>query len=129
VTVPTYEWICTACREHHEHVSSIADYVRNPPTFVHCGQHMQRYFTVAPGTALGNALAGDRHYDGMRADDGTDISTRSKHRQYMKERGLTTADDFAQTWKRDAQQRAERLAGDDPTRKHDVAGAIEKLGG
>ena len=30
------------------------------------------------------ALWGDRSYDGMRAPDGTDISSRTKHREYMK---------------------------------------------
>lgn len=44
------------------------------------------------------ALWGDRHYDGLQASDGTDISTRRKHREYMKRHNLTTTDDFKQTW-------------------------------
>lgn len=44
------------------------------------------------------ALWNDRHYDGIRATDGTDISTRRKHREYMKRHNLTTTDDFKQTW-------------------------------
>lgn len=44
------------------------------------------------------ALWNDRHYDGARATDGTDISTRAKHREYMKRHNLTTTDDFKQTW-------------------------------
>lgn len=108
---------------------SIGDYCRNPPTFMHCAAVMDRCIDVVPGLAIGNALAGDRHYDGLRATDGADISTRAKHRAYMKARGLTTIDDYAQTWKRDAEQRAERLAGTDPSRAGDIADAIRKLGG
>lgn len=44
------------------------------------------------------ALWNDRHYDGVQATDGTDISTRRKHREYMKRHNLTTTDDFRQTW-------------------------------
>jgi hypothetical protein len=45
-----------------------------------------------------SALWGDRGYEGMVAPDGTDISSRSKHREYMKAKGLTTMDDFKDTW-------------------------------
>ena len=126
--MPTYEWICPACGEHHEHTSSISEYVRNPPTFVHCGQYMQRHFTVAPGAAVGHVF-NDRHYQDLRATDGTDISSRAKHQAYMKAKGLTTADDFTQTWKKAAQERAQSLAGVDSSRAQDVANAIRKLGG
>jgi hypothetical protein len=77
--------------------------------------------------ALANALASERHYDGLRAQDGTPIDTRAKHRAYMRANNLTTADDFAETWKRDARERAERLAGEDPQRRADVARAISEL--
>jgi putative FmdB family regulatory protein len=127
--MPTYEFACVSCRERLNHISSISDYVRMPPTFVHCGQKMERFFSIAAGVATSNALAGDRHYEGLRAPDGSDISSRTKHRAYMKAKGLTTVDDYTGTWKRQAQERAERLAGADPGRKHDVAAAIEKLRG
>jgi hypothetical protein len=45
-----------------------------------------------------DALISERHYDGMRATDGTDISTRAKHREYMRRNNLTTIDDFKQEW-------------------------------
>jgi hypothetical protein len=51
-------------------------------------------------------LWNDRSYDGLRATDGTDISSRTKHREYMKKHGLTTADDFKNTWDKAAEQRA-----------------------
>lgn len=52
------------------------------------------------------ALWGDRHYEGMKAPDGQDISSRTKHREYMKANNVTTADDFSNTWKKAAIDRA-----------------------
>jgi hypothetical protein len=124
--MPTYSFRCAACEEVTDAVMSIATYIANPPTFVHCGQRMERFFQVAGGSAIGNALAGDRHYDGLTATDGTDISTRAKHRAYMKAKGLTTVDDFSGTWKKQAQEREARMAGADSTRKADIAAAIQQ---
>ena len=74
------------------------------------------------------ALWGDRHYDGLRATDGADIGTRSKHREYMRRNNLTTVDDFSGDYWRKAQaKRNDVAAGVDPTRKHDIARAIDKL--
>ena len=70
------------------------------------------------------ALWGDRSYAGLRATDGTDISTRSKHREYMRARGLTTMDDFKGEWDAAARTRVAELAGFDPTRKQDLADVI-----
>lgn len=127
--MPTYEFRCAACAQVQEHHSSIAEYVRNPPTFVHCGEPMGRFFSVMPGAAIAHAQFNDRHYQDLKATDGTDISTRAKHRAYMKAKGLTTADDYTETWKKAAEKRAESLAGIDPSRKQDVAAAVQKLGG
>ena len=54
----------------------------------------------APRRSLSDtdALISDRHYDGMRATDGADISSRAKHREYMRRNDLTTIDDFKQEW-------------------------------
>lgn len=125
--MPTYSHRCHKCGEITETVMSISDYVRNPPAHVHCGVLMERFFEVAPGMAIGNALAGERHYDGLQAQDGTDISTRAKHRAYMKAHNLTTVDDYSQTWKKAAEQRQATLAGDDRSRALDVAAAVAKL--
>ena len=54
------------------------------------------------------ALWNDRHYDGVQATDGTDISSRSKHREYMRRNNLTTTDDFKETWAK-AQTERERF--------------------
>jgi len=52
-----------------------------------------------------DALISERHYDGMRATDGTDISSRAKHREYMRRNNFTTADDFRESWKNAPQER------------------------
>lgn len=62
----------------------------------------------------GNAFMVDRHYEGLRATDGTDIGSRRKHREYMSVHGLAPADDFTNTWKQATQKRAEWLQGNGP---------------
>lgn len=127
--MPTYAFRCEGCGRIAEAVRSISDYVRNPPVFACCAATMQRYIDVPPAMALHNAIVSERHYDGLRAQDGTPIDTRAKHRQYMKERNLTTIDDFSSTWKKAAEERAQRMAGADTTRALDVADAVTRLGG
>jgi len=73
------------------------------------------------------AIVGDRYYDGLRTSDGIDISSRVKHKAYMKRTGLTTADDFKETWRKAEEQRINEKRGIDPSRKYDVARAIDKL--
>lgn len=69
----------------------------------------------------------DAHYDGLRATDGTDISTRKKHREYMKRHGLTTADDYSSSWAKAAKQRDEyHTRGGTITRK-DILRVIHQL--
>jgi hypothetical protein len=74
-------------------------------------------------------VIGDRHYDGLQATDGTDISTRTKHREYMKANNLTLMDDFKGTWQKSREQRdayfKEGKGG--ATRREDVARAIATL--
>lgn len=127
--MPTYTFACHLCGAKRDLVMSISTYVRDRPQPQCCGELMQRHFTVVPGLALHNALASDRIYEGLRADDGTDISTRAKHRAYMRERGLTTMDDFKDTWAKDAREREARMAGRDAQRSQDIARAVEALGG
>lgn len=127
--MPTYAFRCEECGRTDEVMLSISQYVRNAPTLVCCCKVMHRFITVAPALALSNALASERHYDGLRAQDGTDISTRAKHREYMRANNLTTADDFAQTWAKAAEQREARIAGADASRTADIVQAVQKLGG
>lgn len=74
-------------------------------------------------------LWGDRHYEGMQATDGSDISSRSKHREYMKQHNLTTVDDFKNTWADNAKKREAYFTKGEggATRKEDVARAISEL--
>lgn len=37
-------------------------------------------------------------YGHAHATDGTDLSTRTRHREYMRRNGLTVASDYTQTW-------------------------------
>ena len=88
---------------------------------------MERKLSVVPAAAGSYALAGDRHYEGMRATDGTDISSRSKHRAYMKANNLTTVDDFSKTWSKNAEDRQAFRSGthQDASLKQDIAAAIQ----
>lgn len=73
------------------------------------------------------ALWNDRHYDGARATDGTDISTRARHRAYMKRHGLTTADDFSSSWERARTEREKYYQHGGSFRKEDLHQAIHQL--
>lgn len=68
-------------------------------------------------------------YGGARATDGTDISSKRKHREYMKQNNLAMADDYKQTWaksqaEREAYSRGERI---DPSLREDVGRSIHEL--
>lgn len=73
------------------------------------------------------ALWGDRHYDGARATDGTDISTRSKHREYMRANNVTTVDDFKDTWAKAREQRERLYTQGGTFSRRDVERAISQL--
>jgi hypothetical protein len=76
-----------------------------------------------------NPLAGDRHYDGLRATDGSDISTRTKHREYMKRNGVTTMDDFKSTWDHSVKQREHyrQGKGGGAVTRDDIARTIARM--
>lgn len=103
--MPTYDYKCATCGARNSVVQSMREYSA-APIRPHCHGEMERCLSVVPGlSGVNNALAGDRHYDGMRAQDGTDISSRTKHREYMKRHGLTTYDDFKQTFAKEQEKR------------------------
>ncbi|GAB3773771.1 hypothetical protein GCM10028796_46830 [Ramlibacter monticola] len=123
--MPTYTFRCDSCERVQELVMPISRYCSEPPRPQCCERAMQRVFLAAPGLGV----ISEAHYEGLRASDGTDISSRAKHRAYMREHNLTTIDDFTETWKRAARQRALRMQGIDVERPRDIAQAIDKLGG
>jgi len=76
-------------------------------------------------------VVGDRHYDGLRTTDGVDISTRTKHREYMRERGVTTADDYTGYWAKEAERRAKVFTEggdwkDHKDRREDIARVLSE---
>lgn len=73
------------------------------------------------------ALWNDRHYDGVRATDGTDISTRKKHREYMKANNLTTTDDFKETWAQAQKKREDYFTKGGSIRRTDVERAMYQV--
>lgn len=82
----------------------------------------------APDRRRGDsALWGDSSYDGLRATDGTDISSRTKHREYMRTHGLTTADDFQGSWDRAKQAREQYMQNGGSISRSDIERAIAKL--
>ena len=73
------------------------------------------------------ALWNDTHYDGARTTDGKDISSRKKHRQYMKDNNLTTSDDYTNEWKAAAKEREHYKANGGTITKDDIRKAIHQL--
>ncbi len=74
-------------------------------------------------------LWNDRHYNDMKAPDGTPIDSRTKHREYMKAHNLTTIDDFKGTWQNEQKKRdAYRTQGKGgAVTRDDVARVIHQL--
>ena len=62
------------------------------------------------------------HYEGVRATDGTDLSSRRKHSEYMRRNGLALASDFKNTWEQAAKERASNF--DQKARREAVARAV-----
>lgn len=69
----------------------------------------------------------DRYMEGDRAQDGTDISSRAKRREYMHVRGLADVSDFTGTWEAAEKRRADFYAGkhDTQQRREAIARAME----
>lgn len=71
----------------------------------------------------------DRFYEGVRATDGTDIGSRKKRREYMRERGLADADDFKGQWAKQGERREKIKQGKLPskTRREVIARALYQI--
>ena len=85
--------------------------------------------TYEPERRADGALWNDRHYEGLKATDGTDISSRTKHREYMKRNGLTTVDDFKNEWADASKKRADYYQGKGggAVTREDIGRAIHQL--
>lgn len=65
-------------------------------------------WTDAPSRA--QTVTEELVYGGVRMTDGTDVSSRKKHREYLKSRGLAMASDFTETTARAQREKLERAA-------------------
>jgi hypothetical protein len=64
-------------------------------------------------------------YGHCQATDGTDLSTRTRHREYMRQNGLTVASDYTETWAKAGEERKAALT---PGSGHDSRQRMEDLG-
>lgn len=55
-----------------------------------------------------------------RSTDGVDISTRTRHREYMKASGTTVMSDFTESWAKAEQNRATYYAGKSPEHRREL---------
>ena len=82
---------------------------------------------ISPVDTRTDALWGDRHYDGLQAPDGADISSRKKHREYMKRMGYATVDDFKESWAKAKEEREHYMKNGGSVRRSDIVEAIRQL--
>lgn len=80
-------------------------YIQDPVTFEMIEVTADYVPTPRESAKNRGALWNDRHYEGTKATDGTDISSRRRHREYMRANNLTTADDFKDTWAKAQKER------------------------
>ena len=68
-------------------------------------------------------------YGNLRADDGTDLSSRAKHREYMARKGLTLASDFKESWSAEsiAKHRAAQARSEAADRRSDLIETYKQL--
>jgi len=90
----------------------------------------------APERAIDAPVMAGRFYENTCAPDAekTDIGSRRKHQEYMKERGLTNPSDFRETWAKQEEARKAIRNGApimDPERRREIgkiAYEVEKRG-
>jgi hypothetical protein len=81
----------------------------------------------APQDVAAVPIVSDRYMEGTQAQDGTDISSRTKRREYMKSKNLADADDFKGTWKAAQEEKVKirTLQGvDHKERRENIARAL-----
>lgn len=102
-------------------------YIQDPVTFEMI--EVTPDFVPPPRESAKNrgALWNDRHYDGVKATDGTDISTRKKHRDYMKRNNLATVDDFSQTWAKSQKERESYYTQGGSIKRSDIERAMYQI--
>jgi hypothetical protein len=71
-------------------------------------------------------VLGDLHYLDTRGPNGEDLSTRTKHREFMRASGLTTMDDYKTEWRKAAEKRSALLNNTDQPTKRERREAVER---
>lgn len=84
---------------------------------------------VPESRAVDGPIMSGRFYENTKAQDGTDIGSRAKHKAYMREKGLTTIDDYKDQWAKQTAQRAEIANGKMPskTRREAIARRLYEI--
>jgi hypothetical protein len=129
--MPVYHFRCDLCGGVDEVSRSIGEHLRSPRPYFCCGQQADRYFPPGPRVNAQDNVVGDYHYTGLKATDGTPIDTRAKHREYMYRHGLTTADDYTETWAKaqKAREAYRRGEGGGAITRDDIARAFARAQG
>ncbi len=99
------------------------------------GQHLPEPIEVDLGWSDAPRLAQtpteEILYGKTQATDGTDLSSRRKHREYMKRNGLAMTSDYQEHWKKAGAERDRAYAGnagfDSEKRKAAIGQSIERL--
>lgn len=71
-------------------------------------------------------IISDAHYDGTRATDGTDISTRRRHQEYMHATGYAVSSDFKETWAKARTEKEAFYSGTSTSHAKSVESAVDK---
>ena len=81
-------------------------------------------------TRAGYSIIGTHHYDNLQAPDGTDISSRTKHREYKARTGLVDFDDYKGTFEAAQKERDAYHSGEKGTiNRKDIEKSIAQLTG
>lgn len=76
------------------------------------------------------SIIGTHHYDNLQAPDGTDISSRTKHREYKARTGLVDFDDYKGTFEKAQKERDAYHSGEKGTvSRKDIEKTIAQLTG
>lgn len=123
--MPTYSYTCQHCQVTVDETRRMSE--RNDPAVCQeCNGLMDRTLSSMGRHAL-DYIVNDRHYEGLRATDGTPINSRKKHQEYMKRHNLTTMDDFTGVWDKAAQERATFFTKGGTIKRQDIERAIFEL--
>lgn len=122
--MPTYLYTCHSCDCNIERICSIKQYSEDPVAKCpECNKKATRI--IEPPMIMRDASWGN-----LFTPDGVDISSRNKHRDYMKKHNLVPADDFKETWAKAREERDKHFtdgSDDKKARREAVAKATHQI--